>query len=98
MSSSALLRAGRLVTAALLLVTGFAGAQIATRTPSVIGSPIVREGRLDVLVEDYPDGHSRTRHFLKTPQGRVELTFTGAVPHLRSGSACACTARCRVAR
>jgi len=65
----------RAVAVALLLAAGIAGAKPITFAPADTGKPVVLEGRLDVLVEDYSDGHSRQRHFLETSQGRVELTF-----------------------
>ena len=65
----------RAAAVALLLAAGVAGAKSVTFAPADAGKPVVLEGRLDVLVEDYPDGHSRQRHFLETSQGRVELTF-----------------------
>ena len=76
MSSLALHRTSlRAVAVALLFVAGIAGARPLTFAPADTGKPIVLEGQLDVLVEDYRDGHSRTRHYLETQQGRVELTF-----------------------
>lgn len=86
MPSPALRRVGRLVATTLLLAAGVASAQTKASARPATASPSVREGRLDVLVEDYADGHSRTRHFLTTAQGRIELTFAGIPPHLRSGS------------
>lgn len=65
----------RAVAAVFLFAAGVANAQTSAPAPSAIGKPVVLEGKLDVLVEDYRDGHSRTRHFLETQQGRVELTF-----------------------
>lgn len=45
----------------------------------------VAEGRLEVLVEDYP-ASSRTRHFLHTAQGRLELRIAGKRPTWVSGT------------
>ena len=50
------------------------------------GKPVVLEGQLEVRIEDYPDGHSRTRHFLHGPQGRHELRFSRNPTTLPSGS------------
>jgi len=86
MSPPALRRTGRFIAATLLLAAGIAGARSLTFAPSVAGKPIVLEGRLDVLVEDYSDGHSRVRHFLDTSQGRVELAFARKAPSLSSGT------------
>jgi hypothetical protein len=44
------------------------------------------DGRLDVRVEDYPNHSSRTRHFLDTARGRIELKFKHAPQGLISGS------------
>ena len=44
------------------------------------------EGTLDVQIEDYADGHSRTRHFLRTTHGRVELKFNRKPTPLLSGT------------
>lgn len=73
---------------ALLLSAGLAvaAASAFAAKPAVTGKPVVVEGELDVLVEDYADGHSRTRHFLKTEHGRVELKVRGKAHQLRSGS------------
>ena len=73
---------------ALLLSAGLAvaAASAFAAKPANTGKPIVLEGELDVLVEDYADGRSRTRHFLKTSHGRVELKVRGKANHLRSGS------------
>ena len=77
----------RAAAVALLLAVGIAGASPAAFAPADTGKPVVLEGQLDVRIEDYPDGHSRLRHFLKTSQGRVELTFAHkAMQHLSSGT------------
>ena len=39
------------------------------------GAAIALEGRLQVLIEDHPNGRSSTRHFLQTEEGRVELAL-----------------------
>jgi M6 family metalloprotease-like protein len=44
------------------------------------------DGELEVRVEDYKDGHSRTRHFLKTPKGKFELRFDRRPTKLMSGA------------
>lgn len=81
-------RLGRPAASALLLSAGLAvaAASAFAAKPANPGKPVVLEGELDVLVEDYADGHSRTRHFLKTAHGRVELKVRGKANHLRSGS------------
>lgn len=76
-------------TAALLLVSGLVagvpnGASAAA--PAHAAKPVALEGELDVLVEDYADGHSVTRHFLKTDHGRVELRFSRKPTTLPSGT------------
>ncbi|MCI4568558.1 NEW3 domain-containing protein [Lysobacter sp. CFH 32150] len=77
--SRAFRHAGRF-TANLLLLSGLmAGAAHAAK-------PVALEGELDVLVEDYADGHSVTRHFLKTEHGRVELKFSRKPTTLLSGT------------
>lgn len=76
----------RIAAVALLLAAGAAGAQTKTFAPSVIGKPVVLEGQLEVVFEDYADGHSTLRHFLKTPQERIELKFAGKPPQLQSGA------------
>lgn len=50
------------------------------------GKPVVLEGELEVRIEDYPDGSARTRHFLHTAQGRVELRSNRMPTTLPSGS------------
>jgi hypothetical protein len=47
---------------------------------------VTLEGRLEVRVEDYPNHISRTRHFLDTSRGRIELKFKHAPHGLISGS------------
>ena len=50
-----------------------------------VAAPIDAEGILEILVEDHPQA-SRTRHYLKTGSGRVELQFKGQPPALQSGA------------
>ena len=76
---------GRTLAAVFLLATGVTSAQT-TFAPSIIGKSLVLEGQLEVLVEDYADGHSSVRHFLKTPDDRIELKFAGKAPNLPSGT------------
>ncbi|MFC5578013.1 Calx-beta domain-containing protein [Lysobacter niabensis] len=76
----------RPVAAALLLAAVTASAQPTSFAPSVIGKPVVLEGQLEVLVEDYADGRTRLRHFLKTPQDRIPLEFAGKPPQLQNGT------------
>jgi hypothetical protein len=73
---------------AFLLSAGLAvaAASAFAAKPATTGKPVVLEGELDVLVEDYADGRTRTRHVLKTEHGRVELKVRGKANHLRSGS------------
>jgi len=52
----------------------------------VEGQSLTMDGELDTLIEDYADGRSRTRHFLKTSKGRVELKFDRNAPAVASGS------------
>ena len=61
----------------LLMLAGFASVAQA--------APAVAEGRLEIVVEDHPN-LSRTRHFLKTQTGRLELRFKGKAPDLHSGA------------
>ena len=48
-------------------------------------APATVEGTLETIVEDHPD-HGRTRHFLKTDKGRVELRFKGKAPAPQGGA------------
>ena len=48
-------------------------------------APATVEGTVETLVEDHPQ-QSRTRHFLKTAQGRLEVRFAGREPALRGGA------------
>ena len=79
--------AGRSTAALLLLSALTAGAAFgaSAAAPTSTGKPVVLEGELDVLVEDYADGHSLTRHFLKTAQGRIELKLNRKASNLQSG-------------
>jgi hypothetical protein len=71
--------------AAMSFLAGLATAAHAAQ-PAFSGKPVALEGTLDVLVEDYADGHSRTRHFVKTDHGRVELKFATRATQLPSGT------------
>ena len=76
-------------TAALLLLSGLVAgvpAVASAAAPAHAAKPVALEGELDVLVEDYADGHSITRHFLKTQHGRVELKFSRKPTMLPSGT------------
>ena len=68
-----------------VLAAGTSFAAIAA-APVATGKPVALEGELDVLVQDYADGHSVTRHFLKTAHGRVELKLNRKAPNLHSGT------------
>lgn len=51
-----------------------------------VGAATEAVGELLVLQEDdFKTNSGRTRHFLKTSEGRVELNFAGKAPDLRSG-------------
>jgi len=71
--------------AALAVLAGLATAAHAGQ-PASTGKPVALEGTLDVLVEDYADGHSRTRHFVKTDHGRYEVKFAARATQLPSGT------------
>jgi hypothetical protein len=71
--------------AAMSFLAGLATAAHAAQ-PAFSGKPVALEGTLDVLVEDYADGHSRTRHFLQTGHGRVEVKFAARATQLPSGT------------
>jgi hypothetical protein len=71
--------------AALVLFPSVAVGAFAAQ-PVNTGKAVGPEGTLDVLVEDYAEGHSRTRHFLATGHGRVELKFNGRATQLPSGT------------
>jgi hypothetical protein len=81
--------AGRTI-AATLLFSGLAFGSHAVAAPShatpAAGKSVALDGELDVMVEDYADGHSHTRHYLKTTRGRVELKFAHPPKGLRSGT------------
>jgi Gametolysin peptidase M11/NPCBM-associated, NEW3 domain of alpha-galactosidase len=47
--------------------------------------PVEAEGELEVLIEDHAE-FARTRHFLKTDKGRIELQFKGKAPDVSSGA------------
>ena len=45
------------------------------------------EGNLEVSIEDYPDGKSRTLHFLQTNKERLPIRFAGEAPgHVSTGA------------
>ena len=48
-------------------------------------APTTLEGTLETIIEDRPQA-ARTRHFLKTDKGRIELRFKGKAPMLQSGA------------
>jgi hypothetical protein len=55
-------------------------------TQGAAGVPTEAVGELLVLQEDdFKTNSGRTRHFLTTSEGRVELNFAGKVPDLRTG-------------
>ncbi len=62
--------------------------EMASKTDfSSVGKHVKEEGELEILVEDdFQNKVSRTRHFLKTVKGRIELKFKGHSPQLVSGS------------
>ncbi len=86
--SSSGARLGRLRVALLLAITMACPASHAATAAPVHAAPSTRaEGTLEILVEDHAR-FSRTRHFLKTERGRLELQFKGGRPpaSLRSGA------------
>lgn len=78
-------RAALSSTLLLSLLALFAPAKAAS-PPATASWASTLEGELEVLVEDYADGHSRVRHFLKTQQRRYELKFERRPSRLLSGS------------
>lgn len=50
-----------------------------------LAAPASVEGTLEILIEDHPQTE-RTRHFLKTDKGRIELRMPRGAPALRSGA------------
>lgn len=52
---------------------------------ALAAQPVAVEGTLQVLVEDHPQ-FARTRHFLTTDHGRLELLFKAKAPALKSGA------------
>lgn len=70
----------------LLLLSLFLSVSSAQAEVKPTTAGAVLEGELDVQIEDYADGHSRTRHFLRTAHGRVELKFNGKPTTLASGT------------
>lgn len=74
--------------APLLLAAGlFLSATPSHSQNAALPAPNARqvEGELQVVIEDYAKT-SRTRHFLKTAKGPVELQFKGKAPQLTSGA------------
>ena len=62
------------------------GGAPASGATAVGGAVAEASGVLLVLQEDdFKTGATRTRHFLDTAEGRVELNFAGKAPELRSG-------------
>jgi len=61
------------------------GGETSTATPQDRSTRVELEGQVEALVEDYP-GYARTRQFLTTDDGRVELQFQGTAPELRTGT------------
>ena len=79
----------RLLAFPLVLASAIGWLFPTTRTqaaPARPGQATTLEGRLDVRVEDYSNHTSRTRHFLDTSRGRIELKFKHAPHGLVSGS------------
>jgi Gametolysin peptidase M11/NPCBM-associated, NEW3 domain of alpha-galactosidase len=66
----------------VIMVLGLVPAHAAAPIPS---GPTTLEGTLEVLIEDHGK-FSRTRHFLKSASGRIELGFAGRPLLLRSGT------------
>lgn len=66
------------------LLVGLAALSIRA-APAEPSAAVSVDGTLEVLVEDHAQ-FARTRHFLKTDKGRLELAFKGKAPELRSGS------------
>lgn len=52
---------------------------------SHVESRVELSGELEATYEDYADGSARLRHFLKLPNGRLELHFASNPTHLPSG-------------
>ena len=50
------------------------------------GQSVALEGRVQLLVEDHPGGRFKTRHFLATDRGRVELSLRDRGAVLEGGS------------
>jgi hypothetical protein len=74
------------VSAACFFISAGHAAAAPKQTPNGSGQTVTVEGRLEVRVEDYPNHSSRTRHFLDTSRGRIELKFKHAPQGLISGS------------
>ncbi len=54
---------------------------------ALLEQPVAVEGEIEVLYEDYADGHARLLHFLKVFDERFALHFRAAPPGLLSGTA-----------
>lgn len=80
-----LTRASSRATAALASLLSLFALQSATPAHAT-GKPVALDGQLEVRIEDYPDGHAQTRHFLHTAQGRFELRFGRKPGSLPNGS------------
>ena len=52
---------------------------------AIYAKPVEAEGELEVLIEDHAD-FARTRHYLKTDKGRIELQYKGKAPDLHGGA------------
>ncbi|HEU0306222.1 MAG TPA: NEW3 domain-containing protein [Lysobacter sp.] len=80
------LRAALCAALVLLLTHIHAPSARAATPPATSAAAAQLEGELEVLVEDYSDGRSRTRHFLRAGQRRVELLFARKPASLLSGT------------
>ncbi|QNP41777.1 NEW3 domain-containing protein [Lysobacter solisilvae (ex Woo and Kim 2020)] len=78
--------AARVAFSAALLLLFPMSVPSAHAAPRAATTATTLEGELEVLVEDYADGHSRERHFLKTEQRRFELKSEGKRNGLLSGA------------
>ena len=58
----------------------------APATTQAAAQTVTVEGELEVFVEDYRDGRTRTRHYIKTSQGRYALRFDKRPTDLPSGT------------
>ncbi|WP_052108107.1 NEW3 domain-containing protein [Aerolutibacter daejeonensis] len=87
-------RAGRVV-APVLLLTALVATSALAQPRSLQANPVrgmaegasvSLDGRLQVLIEDYPGGRVQTRHYLQTARGRVELLTEGRAMKAEAGS------------